>query len=58
MKITFVWFRPYTFDAYFYFGIINKKKRKHLKISKKIKIINYFFIVVVRIFIIIKYKDL
>lgn len=58
MKITFVWFRPYTFGAYFYSGIINKKKRKHLKISKKIKIINYFFIVVVRIFIIIKYKDL
>lgn len=51
-------FGPYTFGAYFYFGIINKKKRKHLKISKKIKIINYFFIVVVRIFIIIKYKDL
>lgn len=58
MKITFVWFRPYTFGAYFYFGIINKKKRKNLKISKKIKIINYFFIVAVRIFIIIKYKDL
>lgn len=58
MKITFVWFRPYTFGAYFYSGIINKKKRKNLKISKKIKIINYFFIVVVRIFIIIKYKDL